>query len=245
MIRARLLAVVVGLVTAISVWAQENPAAKPENRDNARHKLFLERAKTAGPVDVLFIGDSITQGWEGNGKAAWEKTFTQFKPFNLGIGGDRTQHVIWRLTEGKEIDTLSPKLAVIMIGTNNVGGGGANVNPQHIAGGIKKIIEILQEKKPGIKVLLLAVFPRGAGVKKEATEAKASELQPKIKEINEIIAKFDNGKDVKYLDIGGKFLDANGSLSRKIMPDLLHLSPEGYRIWAEAIEQPIKDMLKN
>lgn len=242
MIRTRLAAALAGFVVfACTVAAQENPAAKPENRDNPRHKQFLERAKTAGQVDVLFIGDSITQGWEGGGKSAWEKTFTPFKPFNLGISGDRTQHVIWRLTEGKEIDTLNPKLAVIMIGTNNV----SSTSAADIAGGIKRIVEILKEKKPEIKILLLGVFPRaGKAPAKDATEVKAADLQPKIKEINAIIAKLDDGKSVKYLDIGDKFLDASGNLPKKIMPDYLHLSGEGYDIWAKSVEQPIKDMLK-
>jgi len=244
MIRARLMAAFAGLLSLTWVVAAQdaNPAAKPENRDNPRHKEFLERAKKAEKVDVLFIGDSITQGWEGAGKEAWVKTFAQFNPFNLGISGDRTQHVIWRLTEGKEIEGLSPKAAVIMIGTNNSGGNSA----EEIAGGIKRIIEILKEKKPGIKILVLGVFPR-AGMKPsaEATETKAASLQPKIKAINDIVTKYADGKSVKYLDIGDKFLDASGNLPKKIMPDYLHLSPEGYKIWADAVEQPIKDLLKN
>lgn len=124
-----------GLTLAVSsavLLAQDNPAVKPLNRDNPRHKQFLTIVEK-GEGDIVFIGDSITQGWEGAGKKAWADTFTAFKPVNLGISGDQTGHVIWRMTEGKEIDPLKPKLAVIMIGTNNTGGHSA----EQIAGGIK------------------------------------------------------------------------------------------------------------
>src|SRR5207245_762612 len=111
-------------VAAVPLGAQEksdNPAAKLINRDVPRHKAFLEIAKK-GDVDVLFIGDSITQGWEGAGKEAWKKNFAPLKAANFGIGGDQTGHVLWRLTEGKELEGISPKVAVVMIGTNNTGG---------------------------------------------------------------------------------------------------------------------------
>jgi hypothetical protein len=149
---------VAGFVLALSLTAsaQDNPAAKPLNRDNARHKQFLKVVEK-GQGDVIFIGDSITQGWEGKAaKKIWDENFGPYKPVNLGIGGDQTGHVIWRITEGKEIEPLKPKLAVIMIGTNNTGGHSA----EQIAGGIKAIIDELQKQKPDMKILLLGVFPR-------------------------------------------------------------------------------------
>lgn len=225
------------LAVAAPTVAQDNPAIKPLNRDIPRHKAFLKVVEK-GEGDVVFIGDSITQGWEGNGKKAWAETFAAFKPVNLGIGGDQTGHVLWRLTEGKELEPLKPKLAVIMIGTNNTGGHTA----EQIAGGIKAIVENLRKQKPEMKILLLGVFPRGGGIKKEDTVAPADKLNPKIKAINEIIAKLDDGKMVFYKDIGAKFLDKNGGLERKIMPDLLHLSPEGYQIWADAIKDDVKKL---
>jgi hypothetical protein len=99
---------------------KDNPAAKPLNRDNDRHKQFLEIV-AKGEADVIFLGDSITQGWEGAGKKAWADNFAPLKAVNLGIGGDQTGHVLWRITEGKELEPIKPKLAVIMIGTNNTG----------------------------------------------------------------------------------------------------------------------------
>ncbi|MSR53908.1 MAG: GDSL family lipase [Gemmataceae bacterium] len=229
------------VVLALSspAWAQENPAAKSLNRDNPRHKQFLTIV-AKGEADVIFIGDSITQGWEGAGKKAWADNFEKLKAVNLGISGDQTGHVIWRITEGKELDPIKPKAAVIMIGTNNTGGHSA----EQIAGGIKAIIAELHKQKPGLKILLLGVFPRAGGIKKEETVAPADKLNPKIKAINDIISKFDDGKLVFYKDIGAKFLNAEGGLEKKVMPDLLHLSSAGYEIWAAAIKEDLAKLLK-
>ena len=216
---------------AVAQKPTDNPATKVLNRDNPRHKQFLKVVEK-GEGDVIFIGDSITQGWEGAGKKAWADSFTEFKPVNLGISGDQTGHVLWRITEGKEIDPLKPKLAVIMIGTNNMNGHSA----EQIAGGITAIVKELQKQKPDMKILLLGIFPRSA---------KADDkIRAKIKECNAIIAKLDDGKKVIYKDISEKFLDKDGTLDKKIMPDLLHLSGEGYTIWANAIKDDIAKLLK-
>lgn len=231
---------VVSATAPTAAQEKENPAVKPLNRDNPRHKQFLEIVKK-GEGDVIFIGDSITQGWEGPGaKKVWADTFGPLKPVNLGISGDQTGHVIWRLTEGKEIEPLKPKVAVIMIGTNNTGAHSAD----QIAGGIQAIVAELRKQKPDMKILLLGVFPRGGGIKKEDTVCPADKLNPKIKAINEIIAKFADDKSVFYKDIGPKFLNADGGLERKVMPDLLHLSPAGYEIWAAAIKDDVTKLAK-
>src|SRR5690348_111913 len=108
------------------------------NRDIPRHKAFLEIAKKGG-VEVLFLGDSITHGWEG--QAAWKKYFEPLKAANFGIGGDRTQHVLWRITEGKELEGINPKAAVIMIGTNNMGPNSS----EEIADGVAAIVSTLRK----------------------------------------------------------------------------------------------------
>jgi lysophospholipase L1-like esterase len=157
--------------------AADNPAAKNLNRDIQRHKDFLKRIEeTKGEGDVIFLGDSITHGWEG--QKAWQEHFGAFKPVNLGIGGDQTGHVLWRITEGHELDHLKPKAAVIMIGTNNIGG---HTAPQ-IAGGIKAIVEELKHQKPHIKVLVLGVFPRGSS---GDAERSLEQITDCIKPINE------------------------------------------------------------
>jgi lysophospholipase L1-like esterase len=236
--RMACIAVLLALGLAIGADEKPNPAAKNLNRDVPRHKEFLKRIeKSKGVGDVIFLGDSITQGWEGNGKAAWKKHFADFKPVNLGIGGDQTGHVLWRITDGKELEHLKPKAAVIMIGTNN------GHTAEQVAGGIKAIIDELKKQKPHMKILLLGVFPRG-GAPKDAKVAPAKNLSPKIKAINEIIAKYDDGKVVFYKDIGGKFLDKEGGLPKSIMYDYLHLTPAGYEIWATAIKEDVEKLLK-
>jgi lysophospholipase L1-like esterase len=224
--------------------AKKVPADAPFKREDkfavSRHESFVKRAKE-GNVDVLFLGDSITQGWEGAGKDAWKENFEKLKPANFGIGGDRTEHVLWRLTEGKELEGITPKVCVMMIGTNTTG---ANTAAE-IASGVKAIIAELHKQRPDMKVLLLGVFPRsGKGNPKEATQIDAKDLQPKIGEINQIISKYDDGKKVFYLDIGKSFLDKDGNLPREIMPDFLHLSPKGYQLWAGAIKEKLAALLK-
>jgi beta-glucosidase len=205
----------------------------PAPRDGAqmaRHEKFNERVKQ-GNVDLILIGDSITQGWEGAGKDVWEKYYGKRNAVNLGIGGDRTQHVLWRLDHGN-IDGISPKLAVVMIGTNN--SNGADNTAEEIGAGIQAIVKKLREKLPQTKVLLLAVFPR---------DEKPNPRRDKIAKVNEIASQVADGKDVVYLDIGPKFLSADGTLSKDVMPDFLHLSPKGYEIWAEAIEPKVKELM--
>jgi lysophospholipase L1-like esterase len=170
--------------------ADNNPAAQNLNRDIPRHKDFLRRIEQSkGVGDVIFLGDSITHGWEG--QKAWQEHFGVFKPVNLGIGGDQTGHVLWRITEGHELAHLQPKAAVIMIGTNNIGGHSA----AQIAGGIKAIVEELKHQKPHIKVLVLGVFPRGSAFEAERSEKQIAEG---IKPINEELKK--EKPDIKRLN---------------------------------------------
>jgi lysophospholipase L1-like esterase len=195
-----------------------------------------------GKCDIVFLGDSITDAWrhprgenetgKQGGKEVFDKYYGAMHPLNLGIGGDRTQHVIWRLDNG-EVDGISPKVVVLMIGTNNLG---TNTNEQIITADTK-IVQILHEKLPHTKVLLLGVFPRS--VKADG------QYRGNIKAINEGLSKLDDGgKTVKYLDIGEKFLDANGTLSPDIMPDALHPNARGYEIWAKAIQPALDELMK-
>jgi lysophospholipase L1-like esterase len=228
-----ILVAVCSLVLLTSGTAGEkgkNPATTPMNRDIDRHKQFLEIAKK-GDVDVLFLGDSITQGWNNN--KTWKKYFEPLKAANFGIGGDQTGHVLWRITEGKELEGIAPKVAVLMIGTNNTGRDSA----AQIAEGIALVVKTIHEKTPKTKILLLGVFPRDA--------QPGTKSREKIKEINKTIAKLDDGgKTVKYLDIGEKFRQPDGTMSNEIMPAYLHLSARGYEIWAEAINPTLHEMLK-
>ena len=188
-------------------------------------------------MDVLFLGDSITDAWGGQGhsaKAAGAKIFTQeFEPLkaaNFGIGGDRTQHVLWRLQNG-ELDGIRPKVVMLMIGTNN----SRDNTAAEIAAGVKAIVREIHKRSPDAKVLLLGVFPRGE---------KPNPQREKLQEVNRQIAMLDDGgKTVRYLDFGAKFVQPDGSISKDIMPDFLHLSEKGYQIWADAVKRPIRDLL--
>lgn len=207
-------------------------AIKPVPRSGGwmkRHEAMNARV-AKGNVGLVFIGDSITQGWEGRGKDVWEKFYGERNAVNLGISGDRTQHVIWRLDNGN-IEGISPKAAVIMIGTNNSG----TNTPEEIAEGVTAIVKQLREKTPETKILILATFPRGA----DASDAKR---QVNIKS-NAIVAKLADDEHVYYLDIADQFLADDGTLSKDIMPDLLHLNEKGYTIWAESIEPSLSKLL--
>lgn len=204
-------------------------AAPRQGRWMKRHEAMNERVDK-GNVDLVFIGDSITQGWEGRGKNTWAKFYGGRNAVNLGIGGDRTQHVIWRLDNGN-LKGITPKAAVIMIGTNNSGSN----TPEQIAEGVTAIVRQLQAKTPKTKILLLATFPRGAD-----PSDKRRQVNEKS---NAIVAKLAADENVTYLDIGEKFLGDGGTLSKEIMPDLLHLSEQGYTIWAESIEPTLSDLL--
>jgi lysophospholipase L1-like esterase len=225
------------VVTTAAVFAQDNPAATPSPRKAkdgqpekgwmGRHEGFVKIA-TKGDVDLLFVGDSITDGWRN--QKAW-KYFEAFKPANFGIGGDRTEHVLWRLQNG-ELDNIKPKAMVLMIGTNNVGANKA----EQISEGIEAIVKHVRKTSPDTKILLLAVFPRGE-------KAEKNPAREKINAINKTIAKLDDGKNVKYLDIGNRFLKEDGTLTKDIMYDFLHLTPAGYEIWAQAILPTVTEMV--
>ena len=218
-------------VQAPDVAAPKFRDGEPDGGFIKSHERFVAIAK-AGGVDLLFLGDSITAGW-GGAKEIWEKAFGAYKPANFGIGGDRTQHVLWRITNG-ELDGIKPKVAVVMIGTNNSGSDDA----PGIAQGVTKIVQTIHEKSPATKVLLLAVFPRGS-----KPDGAFNASHEKLKQVNATLAKLDDGKSTFYLDIGEKFL-TNGALKAEIMPDFLHLSKAGYQIWADAITPKLAELMK-
>jgi lysophospholipase L1-like esterase len=213
----------------LAAVAQDGPkTTQPVPKDEKRHLGFVEIAKKGG-VDVLLLGDSITDGWRGGGKKVYAEHFEPLKAANFGIGGDRTQHVLWRLRNG-ELEGITPKVLMLMIGTNN-GGDGA----EDVAAGITAIVKEIQGKSPATKILLLGIFPRGE---------KPNPAREKNDKVNTMVAKLDDGgKTVKYLDIGGKFLETDGTISKEIMPDSLHLSEKGYKIWADAVLPSVKELL--
>ncbi len=202
-----------------------------------KHAAFLARAK-AGPMGVLFLGDSITEGWKKE-PHIWDAYFGQYQPANFGIGGDQTQHVLWRLENG-ELEGINPKAVVLLIGTNNSG----RHSGEQIAAAVQKIVETIRTKLPQSKVLLLAIFPRGP---RNGPDKKPEPWEKRLATIaaaNARLATFDDGRMVRFLDINRVFLSHDGTIPASIMPDQLHLSPAGYQLWADAIAQPLSEMMK-
>lgn len=266
-----LLAGCLALVVTSRIIAADDAPSAPKNSTTTpvfhagttnKHEKINARAKE-GDVDLLFIGDSITEGWASSGKKVWEKYYGNRKAMNAGVGGDRTQHVLWRLDNGN-VDGIHPKLTVIMIGTNNSNGN--DNTAEEIADGIKAIVKEVREKLPESKILLLAIFPRGASTdeqfekivtKNGRQEVDPSELPGKIARAKEYATKqrqknaeasrlasqvADNNM-IFYMDIGDKFLTPEGVLTQEIMPDYLHPNAKGYEIWAETIEPKVAELL--
>lgn len=231
--------IVAVLFTASLAYA--NTAIEPATREGnwmERHEGFVAEAKKGG-IEVLFMGDSITDGWRTRGKEVWDREYAPLKAANFGIGGDRTQHVLWRLRNG-EAEGYQPKLVVLMIGTNNTGFERDTTTPRNtpaeIVEGVITVVQDLRGDFPAAKILLLAIFPRGE---------KDSMQRKQVAEVNQSIAKLHDGTHVHYLDIGAEFLDAEGNIPKDIMPDLLHPHEKGYGIWADAIREPVKRLLGN
>ena len=217
------------------------PATVPLARDDARHKSFVEIAK-AGNIDLLFVGDSITdwffygsRGGPATGGKVWEANFAPLKPANFGIAGDTTQGVLWRMQNG-ELEGFKAKLIVLMLGTNNIP---RNPNADIIEGD-RLIVEEFKKRQPQAKVLVLGVFPRQNNRAPEQTAT----LSAAIKEVNAGLAKLADNKQVFYMDIGDKFLAADGTIPLDVMGDGLHPTEKGYQIWADAILPRVKELMK-
>lgn len=175
-----------------------------------------------GGVDVLFVGDSITEGWEWNDGEHWKKHFAPLGAANFGIGGDTTQNVLWRLEHGA-VGALRPKVVALLIGTNNLGREAATA--ADAARGIEAVVAKLRAAFPAAKIVVHGVFPCDA--------SPTAEIRGRVAAVNERLRTLD-GRDgqVVFRDLGAAFLETDGSISPAVMPDGLHLSPEGYRRWA-------------
>jgi arylsulfatase A-like enzyme/lysophospholipase L1-like esterase len=219
----------------LRAFYEVNTAVIPATRgDEAwwreRDRQLSNIAKTSD-AQLVFIGDSITQGWETEGKQVWQEYYQPRQSVNLGISGDRTEHVLWRITHGN-LGKMQPTAFVLMIGTNNTGH--RMQSPQEVAEGVRSILEVLKQKCPQSKILLHAVFPRGLS---EFDPARLNNVA-----INQYLQRLADGQQVQYVDLSAKFLAPDSSISREIMPDLLHLSPAGYRVWAEGLEPKLKEL---
>jgi lysophospholipase L1-like esterase len=240
-IRLAVLLAVAGLGAASApVLRAGDASAATAKKDNGTflklHQSFLERGK-AGPIGLLFLGDSITARWN-TVPELWQQYYGEYAPANFGIPGDSTQHVIWRIAHG-ELDGITPRVVVLMIGTNNTGTNSA----EEIAQADRKIVGLIRDKIPGVKVLLLAIFPRGPRKGTDGVMDTGAARMEKIKAVNADLAQLDDGKTVRFLDLGPKFLGPDGTIPDDIMKDHLHPTPAGLKIWGDAMKPLLAEMM--
>lgn len=191
-------------------------------------RIDADIKKMEGNIDVAFVGDSITARWRGS--ESWTKHWGAYRSVNMGIGGDQTQHVLWRLQNG-DLEGYKAKLFVVMIGTNNMWA--KDADPANAAAGVKAVIDLIQAKQPQAKILLMSLLPVGE---------KPNPGRDKRQAVKELIAKFAGGS-VEYVDIWAKYLQPDGTISKDDMHDFLHLAPKGYDIWADSISAKVKDIV--
>jgi lysophospholipase L1-like esterase len=222
------------VATVVHVNTAIMPVPRTTGSATNRQALVLQRAKdNPGTCDIEFIGDSITQGWEGAGKNIWQQYYGQRKVINMGVSGDRTQHVLWRFEHG-QLDGIKAKVAVVMIGTNNSNN---QDNPEaEILEGVNAIVQQIRTRQPETKIILHGIFPRGQTF---------STQRGKILQVNQALARLDDGKNIFYVDFGSQLIENDGSIAKSMMRDYLHPGEAGYKIWADAIEPKLKELLAN
>ena len=207
------------------------PVPRPAGH-TARQDLVLQRAREAkGQYDIEFIGDSITQLWETVGKNVWNEYYGKLRAINFGVGGDHTEQVLWRFEHG-QLDGVHAKVAVVMIGTNN--SNGKDYSESDILAGITAIVKGISERQPETKIILCAIFPKGRTF---------NPARGKILQVNQALARLDDGKHIFFLDFGSQFIENDGSISQSMMTKYLHPTEAGYKIWAAAMEPTIEKLL--
>ena len=235
-------------VGEVATWTAPGEKRRPatvvpltQNRDwrvydwTSRHREASALMRSRRP-EIVMLGDSITHFWGGEpiggrrtGAAEWDRFFAGRNVVNLGYGWDRTENLLWRLANG-EFDGVTPKVVVLMIGTNNV----TRDTPDEIAAGVEAICASIHERSPATKILLLAIFPRGR---------KPDAIRAQVDEVNRRIARLDERDEVTFLDIGAKFLEPDGTISQEVMYDYLHPSAKGYAIWSAAMSPVLARLL--
>jgi beta-glucosidase len=220
----------------LEVTTPVNTAIVPNLAQFFRAKFEMNLASITPDIELLLVGDSITDFWrnpEGNyaGKPILDEYFGQWNVANFGIAGDTTQGVLYRLENG-EGEGFSPRAIMTMIGTNNTGRNSA----AEIAEGVGAVVLDLENHFPDAEILLLGIFPRST---------PDNPVRGTIAEINQIISRLDADPHVHYLDIGDVFLEPDGSISPSIMSDALHPTTEGYRRWAEAVIEPLTELMED
>ena len=221
-------------------WPADRPAPRTDSNSMLAHRQLLAK-RTQGRIDVYFLGNSITRRWGATDYpeflAHWRSSFFGWNAANFGWGGDRVEHMLWRLEQG-ELDGVHPRVVVILAGTNNVGrvpGGEAKV--ADVARGLRALVALARRKAPNATIVLTGILPR------EDSLATAAEINREIAQINERLAGMADGRSVRYLDVGGRLLDGGGRLRPGVTVDGLHLSLAGYEVWADALRPILTQLL--
>jgi len=231
------------MMSATTTSLRATDAATPEPRTvdydwmsvatwKEKHAADVAIAQKGG-VDLLFVGDSITEGWEWGDGEHWKAHFVPLGAANFGIGGDTTQNLLWRLDNG-DVGALKPKVVVVLIGTNNLGR--ENATPAEAARGVEAVVTKLRAAFPNAKIVLHGIFP--------CDYSPTAEVRQRVKDVNSLLARLDgaDGK-VVFRDIGPLFLEPDGSILPAVSPDGLHLTPEGYRRWASVLAPLVRELL--
>ncbi len=240
-----------GIYALIALACQPIPTGPPSTiptpRKNEtwwveRHNQLRQHARSR-PIDILFLGDSITQGWhgqgrdpyEGDGLTIWNQRYAPLRAANFGMGSDRTENLLWRIRHG-ELGHAKPKLVILLIGTNNL----LDDSPEEVAAGVHAILKDLRQRLPQSRILLLGILPRGIERNPGSDLSKADSRVPAA---NRLIRQLADPPRIQYLDLGPAFLNPDGRIPRELMPDFLHLSRQGYATWAKAMHHSIQSIL--
>ena len=233
-------------LVSMQLAAESNPACIPTERtdwsksysDYLRDKYPDKKSK-----EILFLGDSITQLWgfskdnkNPGGLEVWDKIFMPLHAANFGVSGDRNEDLLWRITEGRQLEQFNPKVVVLLIGTNNMNGPKAD-KPEEIAEAIKLILDTLRQKLPGAKILLLGLTPRFDNYN------SPEYFKLNIDAVNKRISKYDDGKIIFYLDAAKSFTNDDGTIKKELYNDGIHLTPNGYEVFSMVILPKIKELL--
>ena len=199
------------------------------------HKMYRERAKKNPGAPLIFLGDSITQGWETGGKEQWDKYFAPLGALNFGIGSDKTCQILWRIRHGA-LDELSPRLVILAVGVNNLWRG--DFASANITDGVIACIQAIRKKCPASRILVIGIFPTAA--------SPDNPFRARIREINGLLARRYDGttiQSVRFVDFGEKFLLPDGAISRELLPDALHPNAKGYEIYASNLAPVVREMM--
>ena len=216
----------IGVVLCVNPHPWDEVSKSDSNWQKLHKQFVATTLKQGKQIHLVFYGDSITYGWSlKEGINTWKQYYGNLSAVNYGIGGDRTEQLVYRISNG-EVEGLNPKVVVLKIGTNNMGRNTA----EDIAHGVKAVIDLLHKKLSNTNVLLLAILSRNT-------------LNDKVKQVNNLLAKYENGKSVRYFNMNSHFENSNGTIHNDLFRDGVHLTEKGYKVWAQTMDSLLKQML--